>query len=178
MGRKSSITQLDPRIREAVDGAVREGRATIEEIVLLIRSMGGEASKSSVGRYVKNATEQLRRYRDAQEISKVWIGKLSADPESDVGRLLAEMLKNVAFQQISDMGEADGDDKPSTMDLMLVAKALDHLSRSQKADVERILRIRKEFAVKAAEAAAKTATAKGLSASTVEEIKKSILGIV
>lgn len=178
MAQKSKIVQLDPRVRGAVDDAVREGRATIDEILLMIRSMGGEASRSAVGRYVKNASMQLKKFREAQEISKVWIGKLNADPESDVGRLLAEMLKTVAFQQISDMGEADGDDKPSSMDLMLVAKALDHLSKSQKADVERILRIRKEFASQAAEAAAKTATAKGLSAATVDEIKKSILGIV
>ena len=178
MAQKSRITQLDPRVRAAVDEAIREGRASIDEIVLMIRALGGEVSRSSVGRYVKNAASGLKKFREAQEISKVWIGKLNADPESDVGRLLAEMLKTVAFQQIADMGEADGDEKPSSMDLMLVAKALDHLSKSQKADVERILRIRKEFAAQAAEAVVKTASAKGLSPATIDEIKKSILGIV
>ena len=178
MPQKSRLTQLDPRIRGAVDDAIREGRASIDDIVLMIRAMGGDASRSSVGRYVKNASEQLKKFREAQEIAKVWIGKLNAEPDGDVGRLLAEMLKTVAFQQIADMGESEGDDRPSSMDLMLVAKSLDHLSKAQKTDVDRILRVRKEFAAQAADAAAKTATAKGLSSDTIEEIKRSILGIV
>ena len=100
MAKRSSITQLDPRVREAVDAAIREGRATIDDLVVLIGSYGATASRSSVGRYVKNATAQLNRYREAQEVAKVWIGKLADDPQSDVGRLLAEMLRTVAFQQI------------------------------------------------------------------------------
>jgi hypothetical protein len=137
---KSKVTQLDPRVRAAVDDAVRDGRATIDEIVLLVKQLGGAASRSSVGRYVKNATAQLKKFREAQEIAKVWIGKLNADPEGDVGRLLAEMLKTVAFQQIADMGE--GEAETTSMDLMLVAKALDHLSRSQKVDVDRWVKVR------------------------------------
>lgn len=172
---KSKITQLDPRVRAAVDEAVREGRATIDDIVVLVKAMGGEASRSSVGRYVKNASEQMKKFREAQEIAKVWIGKLSADPEGDVGRLLAEMLKTVAFQQIADMGEGDAESSP--MDLMLVAKALDHLSRSQKVDVDRLVKVREEFAKKAAAAAAAAAKSGGASRETIDEIKRSILGI-
>ncbi len=176
MGRKSSIVKLDPRIREAVDGAVREGRATIEEIVLLIREMGGEASKSAVGRYVKNQAAELAAYKQYQEVANVWIGKMHEEPNGDIGRMAAEIVKMLAVQ-VGQRLRADGEDaKP--MDVMLLAKTLDHVQRAGKADLEQALRRRKEFAAQAAEAAARTATAKGLSASTVDEIKKSILGIV
>lgn len=177
MGRKSSIVKLDPQIREAVDGAVREGRATIEEIVLLIRSMGGEASKSAVGRYVKSASEQLASYRKMQEVAKVWIGKINDEPDGDVGRLAGETLKMLAVQVGQSMSQAEIEEvKP--MDLMLLGKTLDHVAKAGKADLDKVLKIRKEFAQEAAAAAAKTATAKGLSAETVDEIKKTILGIV
>ncbi len=175
MARKSTIAQLDPQIREAVDAAIREGRATIEDLVLLIKSYGATASRSSVGRYVKNATEQLARYREAQEVAKVWIGKLTDEPEGDVGRLLAEMLRTVAFQQIGQMG--DGEATPKPMDIMLVAKALEHLAKSEKTAVDRTVKIRDEFARQAADAAAKVGKSKGVSADTIDEIKRSILGI-
>jgi RNA-binding protein YhbY len=174
---KSSIVKLDPRVRDAVDTAVREGRASIDDIVLLIKSYGATVSRSSVGRYVKNASEQLQRYREAQEVAKVWIGKLNEEPEGDVARLLSEMLRTVAFQQIGEMSQAEGKDKPKPMDIMLVAKALEHLSKSQKTDVDRAVKIRDEFAKQAADAAAQVGKSKGLSSATIEEIKRSILGI-
>lgn len=175
MPKRSSISQLDPRVREAVDAAIREGRATIDDLVVLIASYGATASRSSVGRYVRNATAQLSRYREAQEVAKVWIGKLAEDPQSDVGRLLAEMLRTVAFQQIGEMGE--GDDKPKPMDIMLVAKALEHLAKSEKTTVDMRVKIRDEFVAKAAAAAAAAGKSHGLSSATIDEIKKSILGI-
>ena len=108
MGRKSSIQELEPKIREAVDSAIRDGRASIDDIVELIDDMGGEASRSAVGRYRKNAVDQMRRWQEAREISKVWVGKLEEDPSSDVGRLISEMLKTVAFQTVG--GMVDGGD--------------------------------------------------------------------
>jgi hypothetical protein len=174
---KSAITQLDPRVREAVDAAIREGRATIDDLVVLIKSYGATASRSSVGRYVKNATQQLARFREAQEVSKVWIGKLTEEPQSDVARLLNEMLRTVAFQQIGEMGEADGKAKPKPMDIMLVAKALEHLAKSEKTTVDMRVKIRDEFIAKAADAATREAKSKGLTPETIEAIKASILGI-
>lgn len=174
MARRSAIAQLDPRVQAAVDTAIREGRATIDDIVILIKSYGATASRSSVGRYVKSSTEALSRYREAQEVAKVWIGKLTDEPQGDVGRLLAEMLRTVAFQQIGQMGEAE---KAKPMDIMLVAKALEHLAKSEKTAVDRAVKIRDEFAAKAAEAAVKAAKGGGASKDTIDEIKRSILGI-
>jgi hypothetical protein len=133
MARKSSIKELDPRIREAVDQAIREGRATIDDIVALIAQLGGEVSRSAVGRYKQRAENQMQKYREAQEVAKVWIGKLQADPEGDIGRLLAEMLRTVAFQSIGDMEAA------SPMDMMLLAKALKDMAGADKLTAERIL---------------------------------------
>ena len=65
MPRRSAIKRLDPRIREAVDKLVRDGRATIDDIVDRLEGMLGEhaPSRSSVGRYVKSTREKMARFR-------------------------------------------------------------------------------------------------------------------
>lgn len=171
MARKSSIQELDPRIREAVDQAIREGRATIDDIVALIAQLGGEVSRSAVGRYKQRAENQMQKYREAQEVAKVWIGKLQADPEGDIGRLLAEMLRTVAFQSIGDMEAA------SPMDMMLLAKALKDMAGADKLTAERILKVRQDAAREAAEKVSAVGKAKGLSAETVAELRREILGV-
>lgn len=139
MHRASSIVKLDPRIREEVDRALREGRATIEEIVALIKSQGGAASRSAVGRYAKSAREQMERYRQAQEVAKVWVAKLGEEPQGDVGRLLIEMLRTISFQTLAQIGE--GEKGANAMEVMLLAKAMDHIAKASKASVEHELKV-------------------------------------
>jgi hypothetical protein len=175
MGRKSSIAQLDPEIREAVDRAIREGRATNAEIVALINAMGAQVSESAVTRYARSAREQMKVFREAQEIAKVWVGKLGEDPESDVGRLVTEMLRTVAFQQLGELRE--NPDKRA-METMLLAKALDHTARARKIDTDLILRLQKEVAAKAAAKVKEVAREGGLTADQQERLYKEVLRIV
>ena len=170
-GRKSSVVTMDPAIREAVDAAIREGRATIADIVALIRELGGSASKSAVGRYKQQAESQMQRYREAQEVAKVWIGKLQADPEGDVGRLLAEMLRTTAFQTLGDM------ESGTPQDVMFLAKALKDLAGADKLTADRILLVRREAAKEAAEKVTTVGKAKGLTKDTVEALRREILGV-
>lgn len=172
MSRKSSIKQLDQRIKAAVDAAIREDRATIDDIVDIIRGMGGEISRSAVGRYKQNAEAQMLRYREAQEVAKVWIGKLQTDPEGDVGRLLAEMLRTTAFSTLGDMEAA------SPQDLMFLGKALKDLASADKLTADRILVVRREATKEAAAVAAKEARGAGLSDEAADMIRKKILGVV
>lgn len=172
MPRKSTIvTRMDPRIRAAVDAAIRDGRATIADIVALVDEMGGQVSKSAVGRYKQQAESQMQRYREAQEVARVWIGKLQADPEGDVGRLLAEMLRTTAFQTLGDI------EAGSPQDVMFLAKALKDLASADKLTADRILLVRREAAKDAAEKVSSVGKAKGLSAETVAELRKEILGV-
>lgn len=171
MAGKSSIAKLDPRVKEAVDTAIREGRATIDDIVALVRELGADASRSAIGRYKRNAESMMSRYREAQEVAKVWIGKLQTDPEGDVGRLLAEMLRTTAFQTLGDIDEA------SPQDLMFLGKALKDLASAEKLTAERILKVRQEAAKDAAAVAVKEAKGAGLSDDAAELIRRKILGV-
>lgn len=147
MGRHSSIQRLDPRIREAVDALIRDGADTIEEIVATIRAMGGQASTSAVQRYRAKAEEALPAFRASQEIAKVWAAKIEEGGSSDVSRLASQVLGSVAFSTAQGM-LASGEAMPAN-EVMFLAKALDHISRADKTNLDRDLRIRKEVAAEA-----------------------------
>jgi hypothetical protein len=172
--RPSSITQLDPTIKEAVDTAIREGRLTIEQIVKLIADQGGDASRSAVGRYVKNNKERMEEYRQAAQTAAVWVDKIGKEPDGDVGRLVLEMLRMVAFRSISSIDEA------APEDLMFLAKAMKDIAGADKLVVDREMVVRKLIAAKAEKVAgevAATARKAGLSDETIDLIKKKILGV-
>jgi flavin-binding protein dodecin len=178
MGNKSSITQLPEPIREAVDRAIRENRATIDDITGMINEMGGDVSRSAVGRYVKNANDQMEKYKQAQAVATTWIGKIEENPEGDVGRLLSEMLRTVAFQTISTMG--DSEDGSAPMDIMLLAKAMKDLAGADKLTVDKAYRIRQEARKQATEEAAQraeeTALAQGMSEEQARFWREKVLG--
>ena len=174
MGQKSSITRLDQRVRAEVDRLIREDAYTIDEILEYLHGLGGRASRSALGRYVRNARAQMDRYREAQEIAKVWVKKIDDDPEGDVGRLVAEMLRIVAFQMSGDLGEAKGA-KPA--DVMLLARAIKDLAAADKASTEREFKIRDRVLQEAAREAGEAVKGAGLSQERVDELKSRILGL-
>jgi len=172
--RKSSIDLLDARIQDAVNAAIKEGRASIDGIVDLIKGMGGDASRSAVGRYVQSQNEKLEHFRQAQETAKVWVDKIGKEPEGDVGRLLIEMLRVISYRTMSDMDSAD------PQDLMFLGKAIKDISSADKVMIDREAAVRKLVAaqvVKAAEEVTTTVRQAGMSAETIEMIRSKILGI-
>ncbi len=147
---KSSIERLDPRVKQAVDQAVREGRATIDEIVAMVRTMGAKVSRSAVGRYVKGAEQEMEKYRQAQALAKVWA---EAIPDTgDVAQLTRQVLTSLAFRVTSSLSEHD---KVSGKEVMLLAKALRDISSSAKLGAEARVKIRAELAAEQDEKLAK-----------------------
>lgn len=174
--RRSTITQLDPRIRAAVDAAIREDRASIEEIVALIKSLGGEASRSAVGRYAKNTREQMKDYIEMQALAKTWMTEVGKQPEGNVGKLLLELVKTLGVKAMAQMKGEDS----APMDLMLLGKMIDHVARADKALVEReakvdaLVKLRLTEAQKTVTKAAKKA---GASPDLIKVVEEQFLGI-
>ena len=176
MARKSTVAQLPPQLVEACNGLIRDGR-TIDDILGALRTLGAEVSRSAVGRYVKGARESMEKYREAQDMAKVWVAKLEAEPNGDVARLLPEMLRVVAYQSLASMGNSE---KPAkAMDVMLLAKAIRDVAGTTKTqlEVEKQLRAMRAELKAAAKDVETTAREAGLSADTVGAIKKRILGV-
>lgn len=189
MPRRSTIDQLPREIRDTCTRLIREGR-TIFEITDALNALDADVSKSAVGRYVKSTRELMKRHLQAQEIAGRLVAQLGENPTGDVGSLLAEMLKTLAFQLMAEMGdagdEADTDEdaanaaaelRAKPMDIMLLAKGLDHLARAGAVNYKQRVEIERAALARQAKAAESTARAQGLTADQWGLIRAEFLGI-
>ena len=174
MARKSSIESLPPDIQVAVNAALRQGW-TIDDIVGHVRDMGGDVSRSAVGRYKQRFEQIGRKMRETRDVAKVWIDKLGEEPDGDVARLLTELIRTIAFK--TSMTLAEDDDAVDPKHLAMLARSIKDLATADRATAELALKLRREIADEAAEAVETVAKERGLSADAVDEIKRKILGV-
>lgn len=182
MGRKSSIAALQADVREAADAAIREGRATIEQIVETIRSMGGTVSRSAVGRYKQDVEKQLAHYREVQEMGAAFAAQLGDRARTESGQLLIEMSKTLAFRGFRRLSEAEDFE---TSDVARMLKAVKDITAAERtvdqvrADAKAELRAEMAEKAKAAEAAIVAEQKRGgLSDDAAARIRDVMLGMV
>lgn len=179
MAQKSSIIKLPKQIRVEIDKLLSDGVFTIDQIIEHIRSMGGDVSRSAIGRYSKKFNDASKKMREAREISTVFAQELGDLKDDSVGRQLTEMLRTVVFQVlIPKMNEDDPTVKPA--DLMMLARAIKDLGTTSKLSADMELKIRKEAqeeANKKAEAAmSEVAKKNGFSDENVDLFRKLLRG--
>lgn len=176
MAPRSSI-EMDPRLKEAADEAIRRG-GTIDEILDALQAIGGDVSRSAVGRYAFKTRATMAKLKEAREIAAVWADKLGSEPEGDVGQLVGQVLHAVAFSQAQQMADADPTDRegPGPREVMFLAGALKDIASAQKINADRVLKIRKETATKAAAEVEKVAKATGVTADTIAKLRAAVIG--
>ncbi|PKN07610.1 MAG: hypothetical protein CVU73_12775 [Deltaproteobacteria bacterium HGW-Deltaproteobacteria-8] len=162
MPRKSTVRRLPPELREQIGKLIDEGR-TLDEITAHLNQLGAEVSRSALGRYKQHLDKVGEKLRRSREVAEALIQKLGNAPESKALRLNVELMHGVlmdlalnANANDEDGGEGNeaAEGKGVTLEpmgAMLLAKALDHLSRASKSDAELVGKI-KEQARKDAEA--------------------------
>lgn len=175
MGRKSSIDLLPPDARADLDRRLADGRLTLDELVAFLSDQGFEISRSAVGRYAQRFTQAAERLKRSREMADALVAEIGpAAAEGKTGRLLAETLQSIAFNQLIDLD--DGEDLDAK-DLHFLARAIKDLAGAQSLEAARELAIRKETAKAAAEAVTKAGKAQGLSKDTIASFRSEILGV-
>lgn len=177
MGRRSTFERLPQEIVDAVNRRIRAGD-TAAEICTLLDLSGHPTPERTVQRYVGNTREQLAKARAARDVAGQWVQELGENPTGDVGVLLAEMLKTVAYSHLDQMlapAEGEAPKKPhKAMDLMLLAKMIRDLEATAKASFERQATIKRAVIESAAEKAGEVGQRAGLSQATIEEIQREL----
>ncbi len=185
--RKSKIDLLPPEIRSQLNALIRSGDMTQKDIRSAVNQLIEEAglgedaklSRTGFNRYAKRMEDMGARLRQSREVAEVWITKLGEAPTSDVGKLLQEFVRTMAFEtSMKLMESADQDGEviaPKALNqLALVVQRIEQAAMtSHKVEKE----IRDAFAQEAAEQAEKIVKQAGITAKTAEDIKKQILGI-
>ena len=119
--------RLPEDIREKFNEMLNDPRMTGLEITARINELLEAAGspervfKSSVYRKISRMERIGARLKQSREVAKVWIGKLGAEPQGEVGKLLNEMVRNLAFEATMDMAEGDEPVAPKLIKDMAIA---------------------------------------------------------
>jgi len=178
---QSSIDRLPESIREQLMAMLRDPRLTqvaVREKINAILEEDGHPQRlsySAVNRYKLRMDKIGARLKQSREVARMWIGKLGAEPQGEVGKLLNEMVRNLAFD--ATLAMADQDDPVEPKMLRDLAVAIEKLEKAASENVRRDEQIRRQALEAAAKVAGSSVKQKGLSDDAAEEIKRKILGI-
>ncbi|EPE0286182.1 TPA: DUF3486 family protein [Escherichia coli] len=182
-GRLSKVDLLPDSIREQLHQMLREKRHTQEEIREAINALIDEhnlpeemqLSRTGLNRYAIRMEKVGAKIRASREMAEVWVAKLGSAPTSDVGKLLMEFVKTLAFETSMSMAEDDKPVAPKALgQLALVAQRLEAAAMTSH---KREKAIRDAFAQEMAEKTEELVRTGGLSGGAADTIKREILGI-
>jgi hypothetical protein len=184
---KSKIQQLPDDIRSQLAAMLRSGSMSQKDVLAGINQLILESglppeeqiSRTGLNRFAKRMEEAGSRMAQAREVAEVWTSKLGQAPTSEVGKLLQEFVRTMAFETSMKMMDAsegeDGKmiDPKSLGQLALVIQRVEQAAMtSHKVEKE----IRSAFAAEVAAKTEKIVRQAGLTAETAADIKRMILG--
>jgi len=187
MGRQpSTIDMLPDDIKEQLQELLRNPRCSQLEatrrINAILEEEGHEerVTKSSVNRYALKMEEVGAKIRQGREMAEMWIGKFGASPQGQLGLLITEMLRTLAYDLSLKLQDADIE-SPETLaatidQVKALALGVQRLEQSTTLNVKREAEIRKQALQDAAEALEKTDTLQ-LKPETLNYIKTVIYGL-
>ena len=185
---KSKIQQLPDDIRSQLSAMLRSGSMSQQDILEAVNALILESglppeeqiSRTGLNRYFKRMEEAGSRMAQAREVAEVSTAKLGQAPTSEVGKLLQEFVRTMAFETSMKMMDAsDGEagkmiDPQSLGQLALVIQRVEQAAMtSHKVEKE----IRAAFAAEVADKAEKIVKQAGLTGETAADIRRQILGI-
>ncbi len=186
MPRPSSIDLLPESVRESLhawlrDPGISQGEATARTNALLEElGIGQSISRQAVNRYDLKMRDVGAKLQQSREVAKMWIAKLGAQPQGQVGQLINEMLRTLALDVTlaAQSGELDPEDAPEVAKMLKdMAIAMERLEKAASENVKREEEIRQRAAQEAAETAETRLKAEGMSKASIAAIKRDILGI-
>jgi hypothetical protein len=142
-----------------------------------LASTAGVIQRANGTRPLASSTRlTIPRTATADEIAAVLAPKLDQAGDNSVTLMVAETLKTLLFEMLSNAGELKADGDTAEM-LMMTARALTAAEQAKKISSETRKKIEAELHDKAAKAVDAVAKTAGLTADTVKSIKSKILGI-
>jgi len=179
MGRESSVTALPEETREALNRELAARNFTgYAELEDWLRGQGFEISKSAIHRYGQKIERRMAAIRASTEAAK-FITEAAGDDADARSEAVIALVQTEMFDSIIAIQDADDEELTPADRLGMMSKAAKNIATLARASIAQ-----KEFKTKvlaraqeAAEKVAKLAKKGGMSAATVDEIKRSILGI-
>lgn len=99
MGRKSSISRLDPEVKKYLEKLLRADQLTLDELIANLREKFPSAeppSRSSLGRYRASFEELAGRMREIEAGAAALVGELGEGVGDKAGALLTQAVTTLA----------------------------------------------------------------------------------
>ena len=180
MGRKSTIDLLQPEFRQALNDLLRDPAVSqlqaARKVNRLLTKAGKEirVTKSAVNRYSMRMDKIGSKLKQSREIADLWIGKLGSQPQGQVGHLLNEVVRNLAFDTAIAMAE---DEEPAHPKLIKeLAFAIEKLEKAASENEKRAAEIRRKAREEAAEELSRELKNDGISEEVERSIRRVLLG--
>ena len=113
MGQPSKIAKLPDEYREQLNAMLRDPRIDQKDVapkinaVLEAAGLPDRVSKSGVNRYKIKMDKAGKKMRESREMAKMWIAQLGAAPQGQVGHLINEVLRTLAFDMTLHLQEGE-----------------------------------------------------------------------
>lgn len=179
--RPSSVDRLPQEVRDEI-AKLRGVGHTIDEILAALRELhSADISRSALGRHIKTMEEVGREMRQTREIAEMLVRQLGDEPESRVVQANIQMMHSFMMKLFIGDDEAIKAIRQDPQAIMMMAKALDHLTRSSKTDADFVAKVeaRVEARVRAEQEQRlkEVVRTKGLTAEAQAIIRKQVLGM-
>lgn len=178
MARRSKVVQLPREIREWLDRALAEKNfAGYRQFEQELAARGFTIGKSAIQRYGANLERKLAAIKDSTEAA-VLIAKAAPDDAGEREAAVMSMLNTEIFNVLINAQQLNDEKDPAKRMKLLssLAASVSKLSRSSISQKKHAIEVRAKTEA-AADKVARLAKKGGLSGSTVENIKREILGI-
>lgn len=172
MGRRSKVSALPNAVKQWLDAALVEGNFSgYEQLEAELKARGFDIGKSSIQRYGSQFEQKLGALKMASEQARA-IVSAAPDDEGAVSEALMRLVQENLFKMLVEFVPEPG----QALNMPRIAKAVAEMSRATVTQKKWQEEVRARAAA-VAESAEKIARKGGLSAASVDEIRRSILGI-
>ncbi|RJX32306.1 MAG: DUF3486 family protein [Oxalobacter sp.] len=179
MARKAKVNQLPKAVREWLDKALLEKNFS-DYVVLeqLLQEKGYSIGKSSIQRYGQKIEKRLAAIKASTEAAKILTDGAADDQDARSEAVIA-LVQTELFESIVNLQEATEEEIDPQDRIALLSKAAKNIATLARASVnQKKFRMEVQARTKAAaDSVEKIARKGGLSADTVEQLRREILGI-
>lgn len=177
MAQLSSIEALPQEFFDEVNRALKTPGMTIERVVAHMATLGVDLSKSAVGRHKQKIDVVAEQLRKSRVIAEALGREFGEKPDDKIADLNIELLHDQLMKFLTKV--EDGElVSLTTKEMREMADAMYRLSAARKSDADRMVKVRLEIAKQASKIVdEETKKEPGMSAETVGNIKRKILGL-
>ncbi len=180
MGRQSTVDRLPEDIRQALNELLRNPAVSQLEAARRVNDMleaddeATRISKSAVNRYAMKMDKIGAKLRQSREVADMWIAKLGSQPQGQVGHLLNEVVRNLAFDTAIALSDEEEPVPPKLIKELSIA--IEKLEKAASENEKRAAEIRKQAREEAAKELTEELKNDGISEQVENSIKRILLG--